>query len=114
MYFCVCKLPEQEEKFILFDKQEFKPTEFNLEEIKQIEFKDLPTKYRNYPILSLNDFMLRIFQPKSRTITHILGELGINSFEQLDYEHTLILNKKSNLSSSQRNLVKQRYEELLT
>lgn len=112
MFYCVCKFPQKEEKFILFDKEEFNPIEFNLEKIQQIELKDLATEFRNLSLLSLNDFMLRIFQSKSRTITHILGELGIDTFEELDREYTLIVSKKSNLSKSQRDIVEKRYTEL--
>lgn len=115
--FIICHPKDQsEDKFILFDKQDI-----NLEELELpleldsiIQFEDLISKYRLFPILSLNEFLLRIINPKYRTTTHILGEIGINSFYELEEEFNKIELKKSNLSKSKRDLVTKRYNELLT
>jgi hypothetical protein len=113
--FCVCNIPKKEDnKFILFDKQEDVEIEqFGLENKQNITFEDVISTYKSYPILSLNDFAMRVFNPKARTTTHILGENNINSFEQLENEYNLIAQKKSNLSKSQRELIEKRYNELL-
>lgn len=112
--FCICNIPNQEDdKFVLFDKQEDVDIEqFKLENKKDITFEELISEYKRLPILSLNDFVLRTFNPKVRTITHILGECKIDSWEQLENEHKLIELKKSNLSKSKRELVEKRYNEL--
>ena len=111
--FVVCKFPEEYDgKFILFDSKEIKPEEFNIEKEKEITFEELETEYKRLPIISLNDYLLRSLS-KTRTTSHKLGELNLDSYEQLKYENDLIVNKKSNLSKSQRNLVQERYNEIL-
>lgn len=110
---CICKLPEEEQRFVIFDKTDFDPVEFNIEKEKEITYNELTSEYCRLPILSLNDFLLRTIRPKSRTTSHVLGELHIDSFEQLEHENGLIELKKSKLSKSQRDIVQWRYDELL-
>lgn len=115
--FIVCHPKDQsEDRFILFDKKDInlEELELPLELDEVIQFEDLISKYRLLPILSLNEFLLRIINPKYRTATHILGEIGINSFFELEEEYNKIEMKKSNLSKSQRDIVVKRYNELLT
>jgi len=65
------------------------------------------------PILQLNEFILRIFNPKKRTTTHVLGENHIDCWAQIENEYNLIQSKQSNLSRSQRDKVIERYNEIL-
>ncbi len=114
--FIICHPKESPtDKFILFDKQDInlEELELPLELDEVIEFTDMISKYKLLPILSLNEFLLRILKPKARTTTHILGEIGINSFFELEEEYNKIELKKSNLSKSQRELVQKRYDQLL-
>lgn len=114
--FIICHPKESPtDKFILFDKQDInlEELELPLELDETVQFEDLISKYRLLPILSLNEFLLRIINPKYRTATHILGEVGINSFFELEKEFNKIEFKQSNLSKSQRELVIKRYNELL-
>lgn len=113
--FCLCNLPDREDdKFIIFDKAEnIEIKQFGLENKQEITFEDVISTYKTYPILSLNDFALRVFNTKARTVTHILGECKIDSWEQLENEHKLIKIKKSNLSKSKRELVEKRYNEII-
>ena len=114
--FIICHPKESPtDKFVLFDKQDInlEELELPLEKDEEIQFEDLISKYKLLPILSLNEFLLRILKPKARTATHILGEIGINSFYELDEEYHKIELKQSNLSKSQRELVIKRYNELL-
>lgn len=112
--FVVCKFPEEyDDNFVLFDSQEIKPEEFNINKEKEITFEELESEYKRLPIISLNDYLLRSLS-KTRTISHKLGELNLDSYEQLKYENDLIVNKKSKLSKSQRDLVQKRYNEIIT
>lgn len=65
------------------------------------------------PILQLNEFILRIFNPKKRTTTHILGENGIDCWAQIENEYNLIQSKQSKLSKTQRDKVIERYNEII-
>lgn len=65
------------------------------------------------PILQLNEFILRIFNPKRRTTTHILGENGIDCWAQIENEYNLIQSKQSKLSKTQRDKVIERYNEII-
>lgn len=114
--FIICHPKDQpDDKFVLFDKEDInlEELEIPLELDEIIQFEDLISKHRLLPILSLNEFLLRIINPKYRTATHILGEIGINSFYELEQEKSRIELKQSNLSKSQRELVIKRYNELL-
>ena len=91
--------------FILFDSNEFKPEDFNLEDYGEIESDKLESDYQFIPILSLNDFLLRSIRPKERTISHILSECGIENYKSLLEEKKLIDSKQSKLSKSQRDNV---------
>lgn len=113
--FIICHINSQpDNKFILFDKEEIKLEELQLEltQDEEISWQDLISKYKFLPILSLNEFILRIINPKYRSTTHILGEIGISSFYELEEEYFKIELKQSKLSKSQRELVTKRYNEL--
>lgn len=112
--FVSCHLPNNEDLFILYDAKDFDAKELglNLEKITVLEPQKILTDYSIFPILNLNEFLLRVIRPKERTITHKLGELGLDSFAALANEVDLIYAKKSNLSKSQRDMVLQRYNEI--
>ena len=114
--FISCHLPtKNDEIFLLYDKEDFNVEELglNLEDVKVLEPNKIIAEYDEYPILNLNDFLLRMLRPKERTTTHILGELGIESFYHLTHEKLLIDKKQSKLSSSQRQLVISRYNDII-
>lgn len=105
----ICKYPDSDIKFALYDKEEFNPEEFNLVKVKDASLNEV----LDLPILNLYDFVIRTVRPKERTDTHILGELGLETFSDLFNEKQLIDQKKSKLSKSQRDIVIKRYTELV-
>ena len=110
MYYLVT-FKDSQDKFILVDSNEdLEVSEFGLELVKKLEFNDIITS--PYPILYFNDFVLRIFNPKARTDTHILGENNIHSFPQLENEVNLIKQKKSKLSRSVRDICLRQYDKI--
>ena len=110
MYYLVT-FKDSEDKFILVDsKDDIEVSEFGLDLISKLEFNDIIIS--PYPILDFNDFVLRIFNPKARTDTHILGENNIHSFPQLENEVNLIKQKKSKLSRSVRDICLKQYEKI--
>ena len=114
--FISCHLPNRNnEIFLLYDKEDFNVEELglNLEDVQVIEPNKIASEYKDYTILNLNDFLLRLLKHDARTSTHILGELGIETLSQLEKEKELIDNKKSKLSSSQRKSVISRYNEII-
>lgn len=110
----ICHIPQDEKlgNFILFDKEDFNPKDFNLEEVEIIGLEDVKTKYNTLPILKLNDYLLKSIRPKERTVTHILAENHIETFSDLEYQKDLISQKRSKLSHSQRAFVLSRYDEI--
>ena len=113
--FIQCHLPNNNQKFLLYDKNDFDVKEIGLEleDVEIIEPNKIMSEYDELPIMNLNDFLLRMLKPNERTTTHILGELGLDSFYQITHEKLLIDKKESKLSRSQRNKVLQRYEEII-
>lgn len=109
------KLPESNlPNVILFDKNDFKASDFNLEEVKDITLDELKSEYAFTPMMSLTDFLLRSLRPKERTVSHVLSECGIECFAALDTEQTKINLKVSNLSSNQRKMVTDRINFILS
>lgn len=112
--FCICQVPNHtEDAFILYDKNEFSPDIYQLIKVKEISFEELITNHNRLPILQLNEFTLRIFNPKARTITHVLGENGIDCWAQIENEYNLIQSKQSKLPKSVRDKVIQRYNDII-
>lgn len=112
--FCVCQVPNHtEDAFILYDKNEFSPDTYQLIKVKEISFEELMVDYSKLPILQLNEFAARIFNPKARTITHVLGENGIDCWAQIENEYNLIQSKQSRFSKQIRDKVIERYNEIL-
>lgn len=112
--FYICQVPNHtDDAFILYDKKEFNPDEFQLIKVKEISFEELISDYKKLPILQLNEFILRIFNPKKRTTTHILGENHIDCWAQIENEYNLIQSKQSKLSKTQRDKVIERYNEII-
>lgn len=113
--FIQCHLPNNNQKFLLYDKNDFDVKEIGLEleDVEIIEPNKIMSEYDELPIMNLNDFLLRMLKPNERTTTHILGELGLDSLYQITHEKLLIDKKESKLSRSQRNKVLQRYEEII-
>ena len=105
----VCKFPDDDKEFLLYDKEEFNPEEFNLVKVKDTTVQES----LDIPVLKLTDFVLRTMRPKERTDTHILGEIGLETISDLFKEKQLIDQKKSRLSKSQRDIVVKRYNEVI-
>ena len=115
--FISCHLPNKnDEIFLLYDKEDFNVEELglNLEDVQIIESNKIMSEYDELPILNLNDFLLRGLKHNSRTDTHILGEVGIDTLYQLTHEKLLIDKKKSNLSRSKRDIVLKRYNDIIS
>jgi hypothetical protein len=114
--FISCHLPNKnDEIFLLYDKEDFSVEELglNLEDVQVIESSKIMSEYDEFPILNLNDFLLRGLKHNARTDTHILGEAGIDTLYQLIHEKLLIEQKKSNLSRSKRDIVLKRYNDIM-
>ena len=112
--FQLCHLPNKEDKFLLFDNKDFDLKELGLEfEGEVIEPNKIMSEYDEYPILNLNELLLRTLRPKERTISHVLSEIGIETLYDLTHEKIVIDQKKSVLSSSKRKMVLQRYQEIM-
>ena len=111
--FVLSQLPNNDFKFIIYDKKEVNLDDFSIEKIKDIDLSELESDYANLPILEFNQFLLRTLKPKERTDNHILSELRIETFNELKQEKTRIDAKVSKLSHSQRELVINRYNEIV-
>ena len=114
--FIQCHLPARnDEIFLLYDKEDFSVEELglNLEDVQVIEPNKIMSEYDEFPILNLNDFLLRGLKHNARTDTHILGEAGIDTLYQLVHEKLLIEQKKSKLSKSKRDIVLKRYDDIM-
>lgn len=115
--FIQCHLPARnDEIFLLYDKEDFSVEELglNLEDVQVIEPNKIMSEYDEFPILNLNDFLLRGLKHNARTDTHVLGEAGIDTLYQLVHEKLLIEQKKSKLSKSKRDIVLKRYDDIIT
>lgn len=115
--FIQCHLPNRnDELFLLYDSSDFDVKELGLqlEDVQVIEPEKIQSEYKDFPILNLNDFLLRLLRHKERTITHILGELGLDSLRKLETEKQKIDVKKSTLSKTQREYVLERYNDIIT
>ena len=112
--FVQCHLPNNDQKFLLYDVTDFDVKELGLEleDVEVIEPNKIMSEYDEIPILNLNDFLLRLLNQKARTTTHILAELGIETLYHLTANKLLIDKKQSKLSRSQREMVVQRYNEI--
>ena len=45
--FCICQVPNHvDDAFILYDKKEFNPDEFQLIKVKEISFEELVTNHK--------------------------------------------------------------------
>ena len=113
--FILCKFPTNETQFILYDKTDFDVKELglNVEDVQKLEPNKIMSEYDEYPIMNINDLLLKTLRPKERTITHILAEQGIETLYHLVANKLLIDKKASKLSSSQRKLVVERYNEII-
>ena len=112
--FQLCHLPDKDFKFLLFDEKDFDLKEIGLTfDGEVVESNKILSEYDEYPILNLNELLLKTFRPKERTVSHVLSEFGIESIYQLIHEKLLIDQKKSNLPKSKRDMVLQRYQEIM-
>jgi hypothetical protein len=109
----LCHLPNfSDDVFVVYDKEEFKPEDFELEPVKEITLEELKSEYNLFPLLKLDEFLLGVISNK-RTNTRKLAEHGIETFKALVYERELIHAKRSKLSRAERDLVLERYDEIL-
>ena len=107
----ICKFKDTEDlEFLVYDKKEFNPEDFGMEKVRDTTLEESS----DVAIINLNEFLLRNIYPKQRTDTHILGELGLETFDQIKAEKGLIDKKKSKLSKSQRDVVVRRYNDLIS
>lgn len=112
--FQLCHLPDSDQKFLIYDDKDFDLKELGLKfKGEQVEPNKIMSECDEYPILNINELLLRSLNPKERTICHILSECGIESLYQLTHEKLLIEQKKSKLSASQRKMVLQRYNDII-
>ena len=113
--FILCKFPTNETQFILYDKTDFDVKELglNVEDVQKLEPNKIMSEYDEYPIININDLLLKTLRPKERTTTHILAEQGIETLYHLVANKLQIDKKISKLSSSQRKLVVERYNEII-
>lgn len=112
--FQLCHLPDKDFKFLLFDNKDFDLKELGLTfEGEIIEPNRIVSEYDEYPILNLNELLLKTLKPKERTVSHVLSEVGIETIYQLTHEKLLIDQKKSNLPRSKRDMILQRYQEIM-
>lgn len=109
--FVVCHFKDTEEKFILYDKNDLKEItqHMNIEIDKELSFDELKNEYASFPLIYTNDMILRGMNKKARTNTHVLDELNLSNFNALEREYNKVLNKKSYLSKSQRDIVVEQY-----
>lgn len=113
MYYYNCTL--NNEPVVFYHPKELKDEDFKIikaEKVKEIGREELDLEPNSlHPILSFDDFILRTFNRK--TNTHKLGLLNINSFKELSNEYSLIQEKKSKLSHSEREIVSTVFESLV-
>lgn len=109
--FALCHFKDETNSFVLFDKKDIAEVtkEMNIEVEKDFDFEEFDKNYSLYPLLSLNDLILRMLNKKARTITHVLDEVGISCWVKLKNEFSKIQEKKSYLSRSQREMVISQY-----
>lgn len=109
--FALCHFKDDENKFILCDKEDLKEIaeHMNIEIEKELIFEEFDKDYALYALMTVNDMLLRSMNKKARTTTHKLDELKISCWFALKREYNLIQEKKSNLSRSQRDLVEEHY-----
>ena len=108
-------LSNEEDKFIIYDKEKDVDeilNSINAKKIEDITFKKLTSDYSQLPILNLDDIVLRMLRPKERTDTRILEELGLIDWISLQQEVVKIETKSSKLSKKQRDIVLNRYQQL--
>ena len=114
--FVLCHFKDNpSDRIIFFDKEERNNEileNMNLEVEKDLTFKDICENYSVFPILSLNDVILTTLNPKIKTDTRRLDEMGCLFWVILETQYNLIQEKKSKLSRSQRELIVRRYNEL--
>lgn len=109
--FALCHFKDNEINFVLYDKNDIKELaeHMNIEIEKEISFEEMKKDYSFYPIISANDLILRSLNSKSRTNSHVLDELGISRWINIENEWNKIQDKKSKLSKSQRDRVEDLY-----
>ena len=105
--FALCNFKNTEDKFVLADKQDFKEVaeQLNIVIDKELTPEEFDGEFSTYPLLLVNDLILRSLNNKARTTTHVLDELGISCWAALKKEETKIQEKASRLSRSQRDRV---------
>lgn len=112
--FYICRINKDVEgdDFVLYDNKSFKPEDFNVHPVREITIEELKSEYNLLPIFSLTDFVLRMIT-KKRTNTSRLADCHVETFRAFEYERDMILQKKSKLSKSQRELILLRYDEIV-
>ena len=113
--FCICNFPDSGDmcKFILYDSKDFNPEDLNLIKIEEFTKDQLRETYDEIPIVEMNDLILRTIRPNARTTTHVLSEANVETLGDLKYQKDLISQKKSKLSRRERELVLNRYSEIM-
>ena len=109
--FALCHFKDKDDSFVLYDKKDLKEVteHMNMEIEKEVSFEEFDKDLCFYPMLYVNDLLIRSIKPKARTNTHILDEVGISCWIKLKQEYDKIQEKKSYLSKSQRDIVEQQY-----
>lgn len=114
--FALCHCKNDELKFVLFDKDDIKEIvqQMDIEVEQEFGFEEFDKNYSFYPLMSLQDLLLRTINKKARTITHVLDELGISCWMKIKQEYTKIQEKTSSLSRSHREMLEQQHTLVLS
>lgn len=114
--FGLCKFKDREDRFILYDKEDFKDfaEQMNMEVEKELSFEEFDKDFSFYPMLHIDDIAIRALNRKFRTPTHVLDELGISSWDSLKKENLKVKEKKSRLSRSERDLVEKHFNFIIS
>ena len=105
--FALCHFKDDDNRFVLYDKKDLTEVanQLNIEIENKFSFNEFDKDYSLYPLLDVNDLIIRSLNRKARTGTHILDELGLSCWMAIKNEYQKIQEKKSKFSRSQRELV---------
>ena len=113
--FALCHFKDDENKFVLMDKEDLKEIaeHMSIEIEKELSFEEFDKDYSFYALLSVNDLLLKSLNRKARTTAHVLDELKISCWMAVKREFAKIQEKKSNLTRSQRERVTDYYNSII-
>lgn len=109
--FALCHFKDLEDNFILYDSEDFTDLikDMNIEIEKELSYEEFDKDYSFYPIIPVNDLILKAINPKVKTNTSALDKLNISCWMSIKKEYNKIQKKESKLSKSQRDIVVKQY-----